>query len=148
LKFELHRFLKLTDMFGFLGTAMHHTTRKVLGVHGLAPSRIESLEIQKRRAMVQLRSKQSMIEKYIFMAQMRNTNIPRMTCQIFSSSPHFCKLTFRLCLFPNRNSLQSSTPLLLGMLVLNGPTSTHSLPHQEPRMVSISPKPICLTSRS
>jgi hypothetical protein len=62
-------------MFGFLGTAMHHTTRKVLGVHGLAPSRIESLEIQKRRAMVQLRSKQSMIEKYIFMAQMRNTNI-------------------------------------------------------------------------
>ncbi|CAM0138319.1 hypothetical protein VKS41_002868 [Umbelopsis sp. WA50703] len=57
------------------GTAMHHTTRKALGVHGLAPSRIESLEIQKRRAMVQLRSKQSMIEKYIFMAQMRNTNI-------------------------------------------------------------------------
>jgi malate dehydrogenase (oxaloacetate-decarboxylating)(NADP+) len=54
---------------------MHTTTRKALGVHGLAPSRIESLEIQKRRAMAQLRSKHTMLEKYSFMAQMRNTNI-------------------------------------------------------------------------
>jgi malate dehydrogenase (oxaloacetate-decarboxylating)(NADP+) len=54
---------------------MHSTTRKALGVHGLAPSRIESLEVQKRRALVQLRSKQSMLDKYTFMAQMRNTNI-------------------------------------------------------------------------
>ena len=54
---------------------MHTTTRKALGVYGLSPSRIESLEIQKRRAMSQLRSKHTMLEKYIFMAQMRNTNI-------------------------------------------------------------------------
>lgn len=63
------------NMSPVIGTAMHTTTRKALGVHGLSPSRIESLEIQKRRALSQLRSKHTMLEKYIFMAQMRNTNI-------------------------------------------------------------------------
>lgn len=54
---------------------MHSNTRKALGVHGLAPSRIESLEVQKRRALAHVRTKHTMLEKYIFMAQMRNTNI-------------------------------------------------------------------------
>ncbi|KAL0074739.1 hypothetical protein J3Q64DRAFT_1758202 [Phycomyces blakesleeanus] len=58
-----------------LGTAMETSKRQVLGISGLMPVRVESFEIQKKRALKQLRSKQAPIEKYIFMAQLRTTNV-------------------------------------------------------------------------
>ncbi|ORZ26143.1 hypothetical protein BCR42DRAFT_315508 [Absidia repens] len=52
---------------------MDTAQRARLGLNALSPSRVETLAIQKRRAMRQLRSKSSLLEKYIFMAQMRTT---------------------------------------------------------------------------
>lgn len=49
--------------------------RKALGLTGLLPAAVEDLEIQKRRALHQLRSKDKMLDKYIFMAQMRTRNV-------------------------------------------------------------------------
>lgn len=49
--------------------------REVLHLKGLAPSSVENIDIQKRRALRLLRSKSSMLEKYIFLAQMRTSNI-------------------------------------------------------------------------
>ncbi|KAI8097013.1 uncharacterized protein BX664DRAFT_258166 [Halteromyces radiatus] len=49
--------------------------RQALNLHGLAPSRVEDVEIQKRRALKLLRSKNTMLEKYIFLAQMRTNNV-------------------------------------------------------------------------
>ncbi|KAI9019307.1 hypothetical protein CLU79DRAFT_759642 [Phycomyces nitens] len=57
------------------GTAMEVSKRQVLGISGLMPVRVESFDIQKKRALKLLRSKQAPIEKYIFMAQLRTTNV-------------------------------------------------------------------------
>ncbi|KAH8556457.1 malic enzyme [Umbelopsis sp. PMI_123] len=39
------------------------------------PSKVESLDMQKKRALVQLRAKSSDMEKYMFLAHLRNTNV-------------------------------------------------------------------------
>ncbi|ORX60459.1 hypothetical protein DM01DRAFT_1332616 [Hesseltinella vesiculosa] len=57
------------------GTAMTTEKRQALNLNGLGPVAVETLDKQKRRAMRLLRSKQSMLEKYIFLAQLRTTNI-------------------------------------------------------------------------
>ncbi|ORZ20510.1 hypothetical protein BCR42DRAFT_322645 [Absidia repens] len=49
--------------------------RYALSLHGLSPSRVENVEIQKRRALKLMRSKSTMLEKYIFLAQMRTNNV-------------------------------------------------------------------------
>ncbi|KAI9303918.1 hypothetical protein BJ944DRAFT_164593 [Cunninghamella echinulata] len=49
--------------------------REALHLKGLTPSRVENIDIQKRRALRLLRSKANMLEKYIFLAQMRTSNI-------------------------------------------------------------------------
>ncbi|KAI8391415.1 malic enzyme [Radiomyces spectabilis] len=54
---------------------METQKRETLGLTGLAPVRVETLEIQKRRALRHLRCKESMLEKYVFLAQLRSTNI-------------------------------------------------------------------------
>ncbi|KAI8093800.1 uncharacterized protein BX664DRAFT_260994 [Halteromyces radiatus] len=53
---------------------MDAAKRSQLGLNGLSPVRVETLDIQKKRALHQLRSKHTLLEKYIFMAQMRTTN--------------------------------------------------------------------------
>lgn len=58
------------------GTAMDNTKRQQLGLNGLLPARVETLDIQKNRALHLLRSKKdNMLEKYIMMAQLRTTNV-------------------------------------------------------------------------
>ncbi|KAI8887504.1 hypothetical protein K501DRAFT_330531 [Backusella circina FSU 941] len=56
------------------GTAIEHEKRKALGLTGLLPLGVETLDIQRRRALQQVRSKSTMLEKYIFMAQLRSSN--------------------------------------------------------------------------
>jgi hypothetical protein len=58
-----------------LGTGMGLEKRQKLGLNGLLPAHIETLEIQKARALRVLRSKANLLEKYIFMAQLRTTNV-------------------------------------------------------------------------
>ncbi|KAG0243189.1 malic enzyme protein 2 [Mortierella sp. GBAus27b] len=49
--------------------------RAALRLSGLSPTHVETFEIQKKRALAQLRSKSSDLEKYIFLAWLRNTNV-------------------------------------------------------------------------
>ncbi|CEG73775.1 Putative Malic enzyme [Rhizopus microsporus] len=65
-----------TTMSGYdnEGTATEYSKRKALGLTGLLPSRVETLDIQRRRALRQVRSKSTPLEKYIFLAQLRSSN--------------------------------------------------------------------------
>ena len=54
---------------------MDHAKRQRLGLNGLLPAGVETLEIQKARALRVLRSKHNLLEKYILMAQLRTTNV-------------------------------------------------------------------------
>ncbi|KAF9950071.1 hypothetical protein BGZ65_006880 [Modicella reniformis] len=56
-------------------TATPADLRSALRLSGLSPPNVESFETQKKRALTQLRSKTSDIEKYIFLAWLRNTNV-------------------------------------------------------------------------
>ncbi|KAF9199151.1 hypothetical protein BGZ49_010767 [Haplosporangium sp. Z 27] len=56
-------------------TATPAELRAALKIQGLAPPSIESFDLQKKRALTQLRSKSSDIEKYMFLAWLRNTNV-------------------------------------------------------------------------
>lgn len=58
-----------------LGTALDTESRIHLGLRGYVPVAVEDLEMQKTRALRYLRSKTTSLDKYIFMAQLRNTNI-------------------------------------------------------------------------
>ncbi|KAI8594496.1 hypothetical protein EDD21DRAFT_286417, partial [Dissophora ornata] len=57
------------------GTATPTELRAALCLSGLTPAKVESFETQKKRALAQLRSKSSDIEKYVFLAWLRNTNV-------------------------------------------------------------------------
>lgn len=57
------------------GTAMSISKRQQLGLNGLLPARVETLEIQKKRALHVLRSKHNLLERYILMAQLRTSNV-------------------------------------------------------------------------
>lgn len=74
------------------GTAMDHHKRQVLGLNGLLPARVETLEIQKNRAMRVLRSKKDLLEKYVLMAQLRTTNV-RLFYKIVIDELEVCPLT-------------------------------------------------------
>ncbi|KAG0329945.1 hypothetical protein BG004_002215 [Podila humilis] len=56
-------------------TATPAELRSALHIQGLSPAKVESFELQKRRALAQLRAKSSDIEKYVFLAWLRNTNV-------------------------------------------------------------------------
>ncbi|KAF8932014.1 hypothetical protein BGZ52_011231 [Haplosporangium bisporale] len=56
-------------------TATPAELRSALRLQGLSPAKVESFETQKKRALAQLRSKSSDIEKYVFLAWLRNTNV-------------------------------------------------------------------------
>jgi DNA-binding protein Fis len=58
-----------------IGTAMDYKKRQQLGLNGLLPARVETLDVQKNRALRVLRSKEDPLEKYILMAQLRTTNV-------------------------------------------------------------------------
>jgi malate dehydrogenase (oxaloacetate-decarboxylating)(NADP+) len=66
----------LTLFFFFCkkGTAVHQQKRKALRLTGLLPTGVETLDIQRRRALQQVRSKSTLLEKYIFLAQLRSSN--------------------------------------------------------------------------
>lgn len=63
----------MADMI-YIGTALTQEARTQLGLRGYAPVGVENLELQKTRALNQLRSKATDLEKYTFMAQLRNSN--------------------------------------------------------------------------
>ncbi|CAO3597450.1 unnamed protein product [Absidia cylindrospora] len=56
------------------GTMLTPQARQELGLQGLSPPAVESLDMQKTRALSLLRSKTSSLEKYIFLGQLRNSN--------------------------------------------------------------------------
>lgn len=57
------------------GTTAPHSMRNALHTSGLMPFAVESSDQQKKRAFAQLRSKKTDLEKYIFLAWLRNTNV-------------------------------------------------------------------------
>ncbi|PKY58886.1 hypothetical protein RhiirA4_412266 [Rhizophagus irregularis] len=57
------------------GTTAPHSIRNALHTSGLMPFAVESVDQQKKRALAQLRSKNTDLEKYIFLAWLRNTNV-------------------------------------------------------------------------
>ncbi|KAI8339092.1 hypothetical protein BC941DRAFT_394514 [Chlamydoabsidia padenii] len=69
-----HARLLVRSSYENQGTVLTSDQKARWGINGLSPSRVETLDIQKRRAMRQLRSKSTPLEKYIFMAQMRTTH--------------------------------------------------------------------------
>ncbi|OAD69999.1 hypothetical protein PHYBLDRAFT_60321 [Phycomyces blakesleeanus NRRL 1555(-)] len=56
------------------GITLSEASRAKLGLRGYLPSAVESLEKQKERALIMLRSKKTSLDKYIFLAHLRNTN--------------------------------------------------------------------------
>ncbi|ORX94066.1 malic enzyme [Basidiobolus meristosporus CBS 931.73] len=68
------------------GTATNESDRDAFKLRGLMPSVVESMEKQVARAFEQLRSKPTDLEKYIFLAWMRNTNT-RLFYKMILSSP-------------------------------------------------------------
>ncbi|RHZ44942.1 hypothetical protein Glove_707g62 [Diversispora epigaea] len=57
------------------GTTMSQSLRNSLKLTGLMPVAVENLDLQKKRALQQLRSKPTDLEKYLFLAWLRNTNV-------------------------------------------------------------------------
>ncbi|KAL1915677.1 uncharacterized protein VTP21DRAFT_6436 [Calcarisporiella thermophila] len=57
------------------GTATPLSTRDALHIRGHLPPTVESIELQKQRAFEFLRAKPTALEKYIFLAWLRNTNV-------------------------------------------------------------------------
>jgi hypothetical protein len=49
--------------------------REHLGLTGLLPANVETLDIQKARALQALHAKHNPLDKYIFMAQLRTSNV-------------------------------------------------------------------------
>ncbi|CAG8593757.1 4906_t:CDS:2 [Ambispora gerdemannii] len=49
--------------------------RDQLQITGLLPPAVETFDLQKKRALIQLRAKSTELEKYIFLAWLRNTNV-------------------------------------------------------------------------
>ncbi|CAO3632233.1 unnamed protein product [Mucor hiemalis] len=66
--------LKHISTYDNEGTAIHQQRRKDLRLTGLLPTGVETLDVQRRRALQQVRSKSTMLEKYIFLAQLRSSN--------------------------------------------------------------------------
>lgn len=58
-----------------IGSSLELDTRFRLGLRGYGPVAVEGLDLQKERALNQLRSKHTSLDKYIFMAQLRNSNV-------------------------------------------------------------------------
>lgn len=118
------------------------------------PAKVESLDLQKRRAMLQLRAKSTDMEKYLFMANLRNTNVSLFYKLIFEElevfvSSYACirfpfktdtQTYFHLILFFFRNLLPSSILPRSVRRVKNTRTSTHFWHHPVFLMACISPK--------
>lgn len=49
--------------------------REKLRLSGLLPAHVETLDVQKARALKALSTKQTPLDKYIFMAQLRTSNV-------------------------------------------------------------------------
>ncbi|KAI8372882.1 malic enzyme [Radiomyces spectabilis] len=56
------------------GTVLCHQARDAYGLAGFQPAGVETLDVQKQRALKQLRAKQTPLDKYVFLAQLRNSN--------------------------------------------------------------------------
>jgi len=56
------------------GTAFSEAERKVLGLRGLLPARVFSIEQQVKQSLRNLRAKNSDLEKYIFLSSLQNRN--------------------------------------------------------------------------
>ncbi|KAJ9658234.1 hypothetical protein H2198_003807 [Neophaeococcomyces mojaviensis] len=56
-------------------TTISKPVRKYLGTYGLIPPEPDTYEVQKKRCLAQLRSKQTNIGKFIYLSQLRNANV-------------------------------------------------------------------------
>ena len=56
-------------------TTISKPVRKYLGTYGLFPPEPDTYEIQKKRCLAQLRSKQTNIGKFIYLSQLRHANV-------------------------------------------------------------------------
>ncbi|KAK9679440.1 hypothetical protein K7432_016267, partial [Basidiobolus ranarum] len=64
----------IRSSFTAKGTATPLVERDQLQLRGIIPSSVETMDKQAIRAFEQLRNKTSALEKYIFLAWLRNTN--------------------------------------------------------------------------
>lgn len=71
-------------------TTIPKPVRKFLGSYGLFPPQPDTYEIQKKRCLAQLRSKQTNIGKFIYLSQLRNANV-HLFYRILTD--HFTELT-------------------------------------------------------
>lgn len=64
----------VSSKFLFASTGTPEAERDLLKLRGILPPVVESAQLQKRRVMSQLRKKSSPLDKYTFLAFLRNTN--------------------------------------------------------------------------
>ncbi|ORX61943.1 malic enzyme [Hesseltinella vesiculosa] len=65
----------LTSPYYNQSTSMPAQTRQALGLRGYHPPAVETLDHQQTRALQFLRAKTTALDKYIFLAQLRNSNL-------------------------------------------------------------------------
>jgi malate dehydrogenase (oxaloacetate-decarboxylating)(NADP+) len=58
-----------------LDTATPDDERQIRRLRGIIPAAVETIELQMERALEQLRRRSEPIDKYIFLSNIRNTNI-------------------------------------------------------------------------
>jgi hypothetical protein len=86
--------------------------RDSLRTTGLLPSAIETSDQQKKRALAQLRSKSSPLEKYIFLAWLRNTNV-RLFYRIVTSELEVNHYPDSILIFPELGFILIKKKILL-----------------------------------
>ncbi|KAI9227890.1 MAG: hypothetical protein DHS80DRAFT_31331 [Piptocephalis tieghemiana] len=68
--------------------------RQALSLQGLMPAGSDTLQVQLRRAFRQLRSKSQHLDKYVFLAWLRNTNIRLFYAMVLQELEEICPLIY------------------------------------------------------
>ncbi|RKP12115.1 hypothetical protein BJ684DRAFT_21322, partial [Piptocephalis cylindrospora] len=76
------------------GSATSQEERNALSLQGLMPPGSDNLQIQLRRAFRQLRSKSQHLDKYVFLAWLRNTNIRLFYAMVLQELEELCPLIY------------------------------------------------------
>lgn len=83
--------------FFFSGTSLPLNVRQRLSIRGQSPAVVETTEQQVERALRAIRSKSTRLDKYMFMAQLRQ-NHTRLFYKLVTDH-------IEVCLFPTRGSI-------------------------------------------
>ena len=72
------------------GTAFTLAEREALGIAGLLPEAVDTLEIQVARAHTQLAALSDNLQKYLFLSDLQNRNITLFYALLMSDPPSVC----------------------------------------------------------